>query len=350
LPEITKSVVLVAALLALLESAAGAVDPGFSHDSPWASPGACRKNSKSGGRGRARTGIARIATWNLRWFPDGRAGKPEPDGGTDLGWMACVMARLEAPVWAVQEVTQTLRGRRAVLDLLDLLDRHTAGKWRADFDDCPDDGRQHVGFLYDTSRVKVTALRTLPSLNPLAGGCRSRLRPGVAAYLRFPGGADFHLLNLHLDSGRTGRDFRNRRESWSRLRSAVAGLDAVAPDVDVVVAGDFNTMGCGQCRPTITAEEEIEKLRRALSPGPAGLKLLGLSQPCTGYYRGRGTALDHVLVSASMQEVPRDARARVGGVCGALACAPARGKGLKALSRLSDHCPVVLEFLDRDRD
>lgn len=329
----------------------------LSAGSPWSSLEACeaalaREKGKGAEarKGEEKPGRVRIGTWNLKWFPDGRSGKPEPGKGTDVRWMACTIAWMGVQALAVQEVVQHLRGRVAVDDLLDHLDRYTGGRWGAELDDCPDDGRQHLGLLFDTSRVRAEAMRSLPSINPGRNGCDRRLRPGFAAYLSFPGGADFHLLNVHLDSGVSGRDFSNRRKSWNAIRKAVEKMRKGGRDRDVVVLGDFNTMGCRKCAEEVPAEDEVGDLQRELGMDATGLRLLETTFGCTNYYRGRGNVLDRVLVSKDMLELARDSRARIQGVCGQLECGkPGRG-ALNALSRLSDHCPVVIELVDEDLD
>ncbi|MBN1653124.1 MAG: endonuclease/exonuclease/phosphatase family protein [Deltaproteobacteria bacterium] len=293
---------------------------------------------------------ARIGSWNLHWFPDGASRNPGRAGGTDVDWMACVVAWMDLQALAVQEVVQHLRGRRALLDLLDRLDEFTGGSWEAKLDDCPDDGRQHVGLLFDTMRVKATALRTVGSLNPTGSRCGHRLRPGYAAYLRFNGGADLHLINLHLDSGVSARDYHNRAASWTRLKAVIQDQHPVGLDDDVVVLGDFNTMGCSKCAPRISARDEIVALERILARTPATMRRMKASRDCTAHYRGRGTTLDHVFVSSRMKEVPADAAAKVEGVCADSSCFRQKSAAKAALSRLSDHCPIILELVDQDLD
>jgi hypothetical protein len=55
-----------------------------------------------------------------------------------------------------------------------------------------------------------------------------------------------------------------------------------------------------------------------------------------------------VVVSTGMQEVA--ATARVTGYCALAACGNLSGAMPAAAERLSDHCPVVVEIEDRDRD
>ena len=72
---------------------------------------------------------------------------------------------------------------------------------------------------------------------------------------------------------------------------------------------------------------------------------------CSHYYRGDPSALDHLVVTQGMDELPAGARVEVHGPCAALGCQRiARSESLQAFARLSDHCPLVIELLPEDRD
>jgi endonuclease/exonuclease/phosphatase family metal-dependent hydrolase len=74
--------------------------------------------------------------------------------------------------------------------------------------------------------------------------CAKGLRPGRYAYVKATGdGVDLHAIVVHLKSGST----QAARQEWmtvlSRLDEAV--VDLLARDRDIVILGDFNTMGTG---------------------------------------------------------------------------------------------------------
>lgn len=321
--------------------------PSTLHDeSPWSSPEACRAGLTAR-RARA-PGTARIGTWNVRWFPDGAPGKrPLPDAATDLQWLACAIALLDVDVLAVQEFKTHPAAIAATAQLTAALDRHAGGRWRAAFDDCANVTGQHVGLLYDAARVSARGFTIYGGLNPHGVACQDQLRPGFGAHFRFPGGLDLHVISVHLKSGGERRSLTLRQRSVTALSGAVSEARAVVADEDVVFAGDFNTMGCASCSPPVSAAEELEELRRRLD-GP-GLRAVAPSVGCTEYFRGRGALLDHFVVAGALAELPAGATAEVSGVCGAVACAPGRSRSL-AEERLSDHCPLVLSLVDRDRD
>jgi predicted extracellular nuclease len=309
------------------------------------SPADCERALRAHPR-RAPGASPRIGTWNLRWFPRGTANGRDPERRTDVAWMACAIAGLDVDVLALQEVVQDAEGRNALLDLAQRLDTLTGGRWRAELDDCAGSGRQHVGFLFDTRRVELRGAGAVDALNPGRSGCDRSLRPGFAAHARFTNGADAHLIAVHLDSGVTQRDFDNRARSLSRLGSAVSALQAARADRDVIVLGDFNTMGCAQCAAPNSAADELTAFDAQLARAGFGrVPAEDGSAACSEYYRGHAGLLDHVALSRNAGAAWRRARVRGYGACAELACATIpRGATPAAFERLSDHCPRVMEL------
>lgn len=293
-------------------------------------------------------GKARIASWNLRWFPDGVPGKGGQPTGIDLEWLACAIAGLRLDVVAVQEIKANRNAQRAAKALIARLDAHTKGAWRLELDHCPNPSGQHVGLLFDSARVRATSLHTYGALNPHGSACRKQLRPAFGAYLALPGGLDLHLLSVHLKSGRSRRDHELRRRSWSGLQAVVQTARRQHPDTDIVIAGDFNTMGCSRCAPPLAAEDELRQLDTLLAG--AALRRLPSNLPCSQYHRRGGTLLDHIAVASDMQEVPAGATTIVESYCAAANCSRLGRPTPLAYQRLSDHCPVVLELSDADLD
>jgi hypothetical protein len=82
-----------------------------------------------------------------------------------------------------------------------------------------------------------------------------------------------------------------------------------------------------------------------------GLRRLSNEPACTEYYQGRGSYLDHILVASAMAEAPSDAVARVFGYCAAIDCRPVDSNRMPYdYVHVSDHCPVVIDLIDADRD
>jgi endonuclease/exonuclease/phosphatase family metal-dependent hydrolase len=290
--------------------------------------------------------VARIGSWNLHWFPDGKPGRGGDGEGTDLTWLACAIAFLDLDVLAAQEIKGTSRAREALSKLMALLDRSTGGRWQLTVDDCPESSGQHVAVLYDSSRARRLGGATLGALNPHGEACKDQLRPGLDAYLGFRGGLDLHVVSVHLKAGGKARDIALRRRSFESFSEAFEAAQVAAPDVDVLVLGDLNTMGCPDCSPAKSSSAELAELGPLLAR--EGFRRLESDLACSFHFEGAGTLLDGAGVSASFLEA-ENATLRVGGPCAELGCerAPERHP---ARSALSDHCPVYVDVPDRDLD
>jgi endonuclease/exonuclease/phosphatase family metal-dependent hydrolase len=311
--------------------------------SAFDSPAACAALQQAARRTRG----PRIGSWNLRWFPHGSANARDARRRTDLAWLACAIASLDVDVLAVQEIVRDERGVEAMQALLARLDGHTGGRWRAAFDSCAGRGRQHLGYLYDSRRVELRDVQLAPELNPGASACDLNLRPGFTAYARFQVGPDLHLLTVHLDSGQRPRDFEHRHHSWARLPEVLARLRENG-DADLVLLGDFNSMGCSHCVAGYDKQHEIAALDASLRA--LALRRLPLlsERACTHCYRGAAEVLDHMVGSTQMRELPRDAGVEVHGPCSQAGCRV--GRAAQAFDGLSDHCPIVVELLPIDDD
>ena len=101
---------------------------------PLVSAVACATELAAGRRLPRTAGLARFASWNLHWFPDGKPGTG--GSGADLRWLACALWWLDADVVAVQEVKQTPQAEAALSSLLAELSRISGGRYRARLDDC----------------------------------------------------------------------------------------------------------------------------------------------------------------------------------------------------------------------
>jgi endonuclease/exonuclease/phosphatase family metal-dependent hydrolase len=323
--------------------------------SPWSSPEACLGALAKRPPRPPRT--ARLAAWNVRWFPDGGPGRRRQSTTghgaqpTHLEWLACAIAGLDVDVLAFEELKSTPEASDALSVVRAKLDALTGGSHRVEIDRCPGKGRQSVALLFDEKRVTASGFRNLDSLNPKGGGCEGQLRPGLGGYFRFPGGLDLHVVAVHLNSGPNRRAFDLRQVSLQGITTAFADAQAAGADDDLLILGDFNTMGCPECSPKVTVAEELaifDGLLARLSPPfmrvPATLS-------CTEYYRGKGAPLDHFVIGRGTRELAPGTVSRVEGYCRDAACAPLpEGAMPRAYRELSDHCPVVLDLRDEDLD
>ncbi len=137
--------------------------------------------------------------------------------------------------WRFRSCKGTPRARRGLRELVSLLDRSTGGSWQAAVDDCPESSEQHVAVLYDAKRAKRLGGATISELNPHGEPCKDQLRPGIDAYLGFPGGLDLHVVSVHLKAGGKARDLALRQRSFESFSEAFDAAQRVTPDSDVLV-------------------------------------------------------------------------------------------------------------------
>lgn len=321
-------------------------------DSPWISKERCETLVRSASRAPRGAGHARIGAWNLHWFPDGRPGLGSVEGtGSDVGWLGCAIAFLDLDVLVVEEIKTHPGARARLAELIAALDRYTQGTWKAELDRCPIEAAQHVGFLYDSKRVTALGFQTFAVLNPYGQACKDQLRPGFGGYFRFRGGLDLNLVSVHLKSGSERRAFELRQKSWAGIAELFAAAQAQTHDPDVLLAGDFNTMGCRHCSPAVSAEAELDELGHALAGLRAPFRRVACDGGCSEYFEGSATLLDHFVASNGLAELPDGRRAIVSGYCADVACRALERHAMPAAyEKLSDHCPIVLELDDRDLD
>lgn len=326
----------------------------------WASAASCAAALAAGARmTRSLDEPLVLAAWNVRWFPRGCPSQADcPENATDLDWLACTVAWMGLDVVALQEILDTPDARAALGVLARELEEHTGAPWAVDLNRCGAPESQHVGFLWNSARVRLTDAVDEEQLNGGFDGvdpCAAHLRPGRYARLesRRDGGADLHLLSVHLDSGRRDLDFGRRRAAIGELPHLEIGgrpLTEIDGDNDVLVLGDWNTMGKGPPM-AVSADEEIVIFDEELAP--AFRRLPPAGPGCSEYFRPRGAPqfeaglLDHAVASLGTEEVAVEAR--ITGYCAVEACRPFAAAPM-AYERLSDHCPVVVEVADRDDD
>lgn len=316
--------------------------------SAWTSRADCEKKLATRLRS-SNPEVLRIATWNIRWFPDGKPGKGKPaEEGTDVPWLACAIAYLDVEAIALQEIKTNDNAKRRSRELLLELDRITSGKWRLETDGCDNRDGQHVGLLIDETKLTLGKLTTLASLNANGEPCKNQLRPGFSAYLKKKSGVDFHFVSVHMKSGDEQRSLSLRQKALTGIVGAERELQSAVADRDVVIAGDFNTMGCKDCAAKVTGADEIADTDRTLSGLAVAFRRIRSSADCSERNSHGSALLDHFFVTSTMTELGPKVEAQVDGVCRESGCV--RATGLPVEARLSDHCPVVLEITNRDLD
>ena len=233
-------------------------------DNPWATPHDCDVALSRGQAAKRQPGYARLVSWNIHWFPDGAPGHRHAEhAGTDIDWLACTLAWLSADAYALQEVKLDVESRQRLDALVDSLAHKTATPWTAHFDHCGQQG-QHVVWLTADQHVKVKLLTQYDAINPQGPDCAEQLRPGLGLGLRFAGGLDLEAIAVHLKSGTTARDIDLRRRSWNAISTVMQEAAVRNQDNDLLVFGDFNSMGCDEDGDRVSSGQESSELAHLL--------------------------------------------------------------------------------------
>ena len=309
---------------------------------------ACRAAVEGGAIARRAEGEIRLVAWNIRWFP---VGDPRNEGrDTNLDWLACALTWLNADVIALQEIQSTEQADTAwAVVFAEMARLGNDGDWAVHLQTCGGAEAQHVGFLIDEARIEADPIGDLWWFNGAASSgsgsdCDGNLRPGFGVSVASPGGLDFTAVSVHLDSGRTSRDFNNRARVYDRFDAAHEFIGS--DDDDVIVLGDFNTMGMSG----VTGEEEIAAFTAKLSTEGPGYDVLVAPVGCSEYFEGRCGLLDHVAIASVMEEA-ENTSVHVSGVCALLGGEPFdEDDPPAAYVQLSDHCPLIVDIPDRDQD
>ena len=317
----------------------------------WTSATACDAVVSNGDLlSRSDTDTLRLASWNIRWFPDGQPNSGNSDKKTALDWLACTIAWMDVDALAVQEIKTTNGARNAWDKVTQKLKDYTGDDWEVILNSCGNPNSQHLGFLYNEDKLKVGDRQEVWQYNGRAesasNACQDNLRPGYLAYFEslIDNGFDFYAVSIHSDSGRRDKDLNTRQTAIERIDDVTADLANI--DGDFVILGDFNTMGIED---GISAKEEIRELKDKVATEVPGFNLLAVQPSCTHYYKKKPGWLDHVLVSADTTELIT-AKASVQGYCALNNCDSISGSLPKAAISLSDHCPIVVDFQNADLD
>jgi len=312
--------------------------------SRWASLAECDRALKAAGSRSAAP--ARIATWNVRYFPDGSADGADEAQHIDLDWLACSIALLNVDVLSVQEFKRTERAQKSAAELLDKLNQRSGRRYKLELAHCETDDVARPGIIYDEARSRVASVKTALSTDQK---CSDAVPPELTAYVKLDGGPDFHLVVIHAPAGDRGDGHRKRQTFLQGLDRLITNLPRSNGDTDIVVTGDFNTSGCQDCQPKLDSVNETRRLGERISKFRVPLRLLPADRPCSFVLENEPMLLDHFLVSADMKGLAPSATAVVSGYCEEAQCKDVFPTS-KAEKRLSDHCPVVLDLPRVARD
>ena len=294
---------------------------------------------------------ARMATWNVRYFPDGIPGESASSTlATNVPWLACAIAWLNVDAIALEEVKSKPRSRDAMNALVQRLNELTHESYTYRIDDCPDSSSQHLAWVWNETRVSARAFRMHAAANPNGESCAGQLRPGFGVDLAFKGGLDLHAVALHLKSGTTERDRLLRHQSMDGLEAIVTAVVHESGDKDLLLLGDMNSMGCDTCDPVQRGSAEALEIDTRLRAFHVPMRRVPSDLGCSHYYQKHPALLDHFFVTDAMQEAAKNTLVEVQGYCRSQGCESIQGSAPTATLNLSDHCPIVLSLTDKDLD
>jgi endonuclease/exonuclease/phosphatase family metal-dependent hydrolase len=283
------------------------------------------------------TGV-RVAHFNLRNYPIDE--RPEDPGlgfsrRTNICDVQDVLTGLDAAIMGFNEVCD----RRRFPPIL----RRAGGDrpMRVLFSRDGGRGGQHLAVAWDGDRFELVE----GPIELVGLVVRPGLRPGLAVRLRSRSDPDFDftVIEVHLDSGRD--DLDSRLEQVGILADWVTDWVEETGDADVILLGDFNTMGGHDLGPM----EELGLVDAVLAG--ADLSRLDNETGCSQYWDGpgepdglfRSSLLDLVYLRGLASAAP----ARSWLHCERLQCAELvsrPGAEDATFFDVSDHCPVTFEI------
>jgi endonuclease/exonuclease/phosphatase family metal-dependent hydrolase len=331
-----------------------------------------------------RAGNLRVATFNIRNFPEtfapaaadagptdedddaGTAEAPARKGPvrsldrTDEAALVEVLVKLDFDVLAVQEI----RDRDALRRVLERLGERTGTRYDAAFSDNAHSGNdQYVGLIVRADHARIEGAREHAEIDP-----RGTLRAGLSARVvsQKPGGADFGVLVLHLASGDSAKRAVLRAEQGFQASRVVAERQKEWADRDFVVLGDLNTargdaelVGLDDALGGVAPPLAEDAGTRGDAPAATGLERQKNDSGCSSYYvKGSGSATVHPslidqVYLASMSERDTSVPLAAGAHCAERACAAFESDSAESGTTywgVSDHCPVYFEVRDADDD
>lgn len=259
----------------------------------------------------------KVATWNLNWFTERPAGDPSLPADVhvrapeDFDLLRQYATQINADVIAIQEVD----GRAVAARIFP-----------------PDHYSIHMTHDDVVQRVGIVVRRGLtydvnPDVTALDLGAGKRLRSGADIALHLSAGP-LRILAVHLKTGCDDEPLTHtKRRSCTELRAQIPPLQAwIAArqheGVPFIVLGDFNRHMDGK-----------DQLWAALSnTAPLVRATEGRSSPCWG----SEAFIDHIIAGGAARDWMQLPTLRV------LSC---RESGDDWKDRLSDHCPVSVQFL-----
>lgn len=285
-------------------------------------------------------GQLRVALWNVRNFPlDQRP--QDPDLGyfrrTNICDLEDALRGLDADIIGFEEITDTRRFPPIL--------RRSGGdrRYRLRFGSHGGRWNQKIALAWDENRVRLTGpIEEIPEV-----AVSERYKPALVATFESMQEPTVTLTVIQVHLASSPRGFDNRRRQYQALADWVNERAMGSERPNVLIQGDFNTMGWQGGTPG--AERALlDDLMRG-----AGLRRLVNQSGCTEYWEGPGgrdgvqvpSLLDLVYAKgfegfalSSPQSWLHCQRAR----CGEMVSKVGREDG--TFWDVSDHCPVTFEI------
>ena len=292
--------------------------------------------------------IIQIGSFNIEWFPckeDGEMMKkyginlriPPQGQATDIPALFSLLKELDIELLGVVEIVDPALLQEKAVEYL-------GPQFKVIY--APSAGSQKVGFLYDSSVLKLVGRPQVymdVALKP-----DSWLRPAFRAYFKaLDTGFDFHAVVVHLKAAPAGWDQRQRQ--WAVLERILKQVQEDTGDKDVILMGDFNNVSKLGYNEFLPVMERLGFYWATSEIADSGYT--NYWQPDYREEKIRGSLIDQIFISNGAKEEYIKHSVHVGGMCNN-GKAEYEGDAIPEYrDKISDHCPVYASFrADKDND
>jgi endonuclease/exonuclease/phosphatase family metal-dependent hydrolase len=214
---------------------------------------------------------------------------------------------------------------------------------------CGGAGRQKVGFVYNTKKLKFISYKEDSRVGGAATqdneGC-ARLRPAfIGNFKEIATSKNFSIVVVHLKAGGGSRSYTRRAKQYIILENLISELKAKHKKTNqVIVLGDFNTTGY------VPRDEDFQNFSDMLSK----LRFTSAAEKidCTSYWSGtnrsdnieESSILDHIIYPKKFLGYNK-VSTKMGTHCAKVKCAYTSASELGiSYEQVSDHCPMMTTF------
>jgi len=291
--------------------------------------------------------VIEIGTFNIEWFPckdDGELMKqygielryPPTGSSTDIKSLFALLKNLDIELLGVQEIVDPKL-------FADSAKAYLGDQYK--FIYSPSGGSQKVGFLYDSSVLKLVG--NAQTYMSVALSDDSRLRPAFRAYFKaIPSGFDFHAIVTHLKASPRGWDLREKQ--WGEIENIIRDLPKKTKDGDIVLLGDFNNvsnLGIDEFNDIINSTNFLDITADARE------SYSNYWQPDYKKTRIQASLIDHIFISEDAKIEFIENSKKLGGMCDQGKYEYVGDSIPDYYEKISDHCPVYASFrIDVDND